>query len=555
MKIIKDTKMLGKGLILTLSSTLLISSTSAKSVQKPNIVLIMADDMGYSDIGCFGGEINTPNLDQLANQGVKFTQFYNCARCCPTRASLMTGLYPHESGIGHMTHRNNEPGYLGYLNDSCVTIPEVLSKAGYFTAMTGKWHSGAVRKSWPENRGFQRFFGIHHWVDSYFKVLKDCEVYENGKMVIPATKNPELYAKEGDEWYTTDVFTTKAIDYIREAIHKEEPFFQYVAYNAPHWPLEAHDSVINKYLDDYSIGYEALRHKKYERMKDMGIIKENWDLPKQVAPKWDSHSDSTKLDLEFRRAIYAAQIEIMDQNIGRIINFLKEKEEFQNTVIFFLSDNGCSAEPMGKNYGWQWGKNTRWNYEEWRKNSGRDGASQGRIWSITSNTPFRKNKRYTHEGGIATPLIVHWSNGIKNPGRIDRKLSHVVDIMATCVDLADAKYPSEKNGIPVLDKRGLSLIADLNDKEGEKHDFIFWEHEGHAALRKGQWKIVSVNPKKPKTWELYNMDNDRTETKDMSDTYRYLRKNMIQEWKRLAHEMKVLPWPDPDKARSNPVHK
>ena len=312
-------------LILLFISIPVLFSCEKQSENKPNILLIMADDMGYSDIGCFGGEINTPNLDKLAENGIRFTQFYNTARCCPTRASLITGLYPHEAGIGHMTHINSGPGYLGFLNDSCVTIPEVLSKAGYFTGMSGKWHSGAVRKSWPENRGFDRFFGIHHWVDSYFKVLHDCEVFENGKMVIQATENPEPYAKEGEEWYTTDIFTTKAIEHIDEALEAGRAFFEYVAYNAPHWPLEAHDEVIEKYISKYSAGYEKLRHDKYAKMIEMGIIDPDWKLPLQTTPAWDSHSDSVKEDLDFRRAIYAAQIEIMDENIGRMVRHLEEK--------------------------------------------------------------------------------------------------------------------------------------------------------------------------------------------------------------------------------------
>jgi arylsulfatase len=399
----------------------------------------MADDMGYSDLACYGGEINTPVLDGLAENGIRFTQFYNTARCCPTRASLMTGIYPHEAGVGHMTHQNSGPGYLGYLNDSCVTIAEVLKDAGYFTAMSGKWHTGVIRSSWPENRGFDRYFGIHHWVDSYFKVLDDCEIFENGKIVIQATPEPLLYAEEGKEWYTTDVFTSRAISQMDEALQSGKPFFEYVAYNAPHWPLEAHDKDIEKYIDTYTDGYSSLRREKYSRMKSMGIINEDWDLPVQDVPLWDSHSDSAKADLSFRRAIYAAQVDIMDQNIGRLVKYLEEKGELENTLIFFLSDNGCSAEPMGDDYGWQWGKNTPWNYGEWRNNSARAGTSQGRVWSETSNTPFRKNKRYTHEGGISTPLIVHWPAGITVPGILDNEPGHLVDIMATCIEVAGAE--------------------------------------------------------------------------------------------------------------------
>jgi len=520
--------------------------------KKPNLLIIMADDMGYSDLGCYGSEISTPNLDRLAENGIRFTQFYNTARCCPTRASLMTGLYPHESGVGHMTHINYGPGYLGYLNDSTVTIAEILSDAGYFTAMTGKWHAGAVRKSWPENRGFQRYFGIHHWVDSYFNVLDDCEVFEDGEIVIPASRNPVLYAENGKEWYTTDVFTTVAIEYIDEALKSGKPFFQYVAYNAPHWPLEAHDDVIAKYFDSYSKGYDELRKIKFERMKEMGIIKDEWSLPDQNTPEWDSHTDSAKSDLEFRRAIYAAQVDIMDQNIGRIVNYLKNRGVLDNTVIFFLSDNGCSAEPMGEDYGWQWENNTRWNYSNWRNSSGRS-ASQGRIWSVTSNTPFRKNKRFTHEGGIATPLIVHWPDGLANPGSIDDEPGHLVDIMATCIELAGAEYPAERNDITLKSPRGVSLTDNFMGERGREHDVLFWEHEGHGALRKGEWKIVSVDPSDESLWELYNMKEDRTETNDLSDKKPELRDELIDLWVKMAYETKA--WPKATESVPNPVDK
>jgi len=532
--------------------TLLAISCKKQDHQPPNILLIMADDMGYSDLGCYGGEINTPVLDGLAEKGIRFTQFYNTARCCPTRASLMTGLYPHESGVGHMTHINYGPGYLGYLNDSTVTIAEILSDSGYFTAMTGKWHAGAVKKSWPENRGFQRYFGIHHWIDSYFNILEDCEVFENGEVVIPATRSPQLYAENGKEWYTTDVFTTKAIEFIDEALEAGKPFFQYVAYNAPHWPLEAHDDVIAKYLDRYNMGYDILRRTKYERMKEMGLLKAEWSLPDQNTPEWDSHSDSAKADLEFRRAIYAAQVDIMDQNIGRIVDHLKNRGALENTVIFFLSDNGCSAEPMGEDYGWQWENNTRWNYGVWRSNSGRS-ASQGRIWSVTSNTPFRKNKRYTHEGGISTPLIVHWLKGLINPGSLDDEPGHLVDIMATCIELAGAVYPAQRNGVELKPPRGVSLTDNLRGERGREHNVIFWEHEGHGALRKGEWKIVSVDPSDESLWELYNMKEDRTETNDLSNKEPELRTELINLWINMAYETKA--WPKGDEPVSNPVDK
>ena len=538
-----------------MTAVFLSSCNSEKETGRPNILLIMADDMGYSDLGCYGGEINTPHLDRLAENGIRFTNFYNTARCCPTRASLMTGLYPHDAGLGHMTGLNMSPGYQGRLGDSTVTIAEVLGANGYFTAMTGKWHAGADRKTWPENRGFQRFFGIHHWVDSFFKVLFDCEVFEDGEMVIPKSDNPQLYAEPGKEWYTTDVFTTKAIDYIDQADEADMPFFVYVAYNAPHWPLEAHDDVIEKYLDKYSSGYESLRIEKYEKMKEMGIIDPAWSLPEQDTPDWDSHGDSVKLDLEFRRAIYSAQIDIMDENIGRLANHLDAIGELDNTVILFLSDNGCSAEPMGEDYGWQWGINTKWNYQDWRKNSARQGASQGRIWTVTSNAPFRLFKRFTHEGGIATPLIAHWPDGIREPGRLDHRPGHVIDIMATCIELSGSEYPETRNGVPVRGLRGLSLVDNFRGNKGTEHEMLFWEHEGHGALRMGKWKLVSVDPNDAEQWELYDLEKDRTETNDLSVELPDVRQDMIEKWITMAYDTRALPLPDRENAIRVPVEK
>jgi len=548
---------LNKSLAFLLLASIIIICFGNKKLPdtKPNILLVMADDMGYSDLGCYGGEINTPNLDKLAKNGIRFTQFYNTARCCPTRASLMTGLYPHEAGEGYMTGRNMGPGYLGFLNDSCVTIAEVLEKAGYFTGMVGKWHAGNNRESWPENRGFKHFWGIHNYIDSYFKVLNNCEVFYNGKIVIHQNDYPKIGASSNKEWYTTDVFTNKAIEFIDLAIREKKPFFQYVAYNAPHWPLEAHDDVIEKYLEKYKAGYESLRIQKYRRMIKMGIVSDQWQLPKRTMPAWDSLSDSLKLDTEFRRAIYAAQIEIMDQNIGRLVTHLNEKGVLDNTVIIFLSDNGCSAEPEDNIFGYQWGKNTRWNYQEWRRNSARAGASQGMVWAITSNSPYKRYKKFTHEGGISTPLIVHWPNGIKKPGTFDDKPGHIVDIMATCCELANATYPRLRNGIPVKKMRGISLVPNFKGAESLKHKTIFWEHEGHGALRMGKWKLVSVNPRDQSKWELYDMEKDRTEIHDLSTLFPEKRDEMIKKWIEIAYETKALPWPDLSNAKRNPVEK
>ncbi len=540
---------MNRHLILFTATSLVLSACVSKEKPVPNILLIMADDMGYSDLGCYGGEMTTPNLDSLAEEGIMYTSFYNTARCCPSRASLMTGLYPHEAGVGYMSDLNVGGGYQGYLNDSCQTIAEVLGRAGYYTAMTGKWHTGAVREAWPENRGFQHFFGIHHWVDSYFTVLNDCEIFEDGVMRIPETEHPALYGEEGREWYTTDVFTSKAISYMGEALEEGKPFFQYVAYNAPHWPLHAPADLVNKYVGTYRKGYEALREEKYQRMIDMGLISRDWKLPEQETPLWDTLSAEMQEQLDFYRAIYAAQIESLDQNIGRMVSFLREKGALDNTVIIFLSDNGCSAEPMNSIFGFDREKNKVENYDSWRRNPGRSGSSQGRVWSITSNTPFRKYKRFTHEGGISAPLIVHWPEGIRKPG-VSVRLAHIVDIMATCADLGRADYPENKKPL-----RGLNLLEEGNYMHSGEHDYLFWEHEGHGALRYREWKIVNADAKNELSWELYNMTSDRTEQNDLSEIYPELKKEMTERWYGMALETGALPWPDWSKKKYNPVDK
>lgn len=530
--------------------TLLVSACTST---QPNFLLILADDMGYSDIGAYGGEIHTPRIDQLATQGVRFTQFYNTARCCPTRASMMTGLYPHQAGMGHLTGRNMGDGYQGYLNDECVTIAELLRENGYFTALTGKWHAGNLREAWPENRGFSRFFGIHNYVDSYFKVLDYCEVFEDGEIVIPKEDFPTLYGDPEKEWYTTDVFTNKAIDYIDEALEAGMPFFQYVAYNAPHWPLEAHDEIIEKYLDDYQEGYEALRVSKYEKMKQIGLVSRQWKLPEQPTPDWNSLSDSAREDTRFRRAIYSAQIEILDENIGRLVDHLDEKGVLDETIILFLSDNGCCAEPHAQIFGYQWGHNTKWNYSQWRRNSARAGASQGEIWSVASNSPFRLHKRYTHEGGIATPLIVHWPGGIENSDRWDERPGHLIDIMATILDLTGLDYPETWNGRTIQASAGISFLPNLKNKPGNDHEALYWEHEGHGAIRQGDWKLVSLVARDDSSWELYNLKDDRTETNDLAQQMPQKVSELLNMWKVWALENRVLPWPDQRQAVSNPV--
>lgn len=523
-----------------MSSASYVFAAEVKSERTPNIVLILADDMGYSDIGCYGGEINTPNIDKLAAGGLRFSQFYNTGRCCPTRASLMTGLYPHEAGLGHMVYRDKGPGYHPYLNKQCVTIAEVLRDAGYRTMMAGKWHVGHQKGQWPTDRGFERFYGIHIHVDSYFKVLKGCPVYHNDKLVIQPTADPTNELHPEQEWYTTDVFTDWSLKFLDEAAEDHKPFFLYTAFNSPHWPLEAPDENIANYKGHYTDGWDVLREQKLKRMKELGLVSDATELSPSCCPEWSSLPQDDRNELAFRRTIYAAQIERMDQNIGRIVAKLRDLDELDNTMLLFMSDNGCCAE--GGMFGYEWQKNSAENFSDWRKQSGRS-SSMGEAWSNASNTPFRLHKRWVHEGGIATPLIVHWPKVLKDGGKISRQPGHVVDVMSTCLDVAGASYPSEFAGHAIKSTSGLSLLPNIRDHLRHAERTLFWEHETHSAIRKGDWKLVSLNGADSASWELYDMGAVRTETTNVADKHPDRVKQMRTEWTDWATQANVLPWP------------
>ncbi|UJH67832.1 arylsulfatase [Allomuricauda sp. SCSIO 65647] len=503
-------------LILLLSCKTSNKESDEAFVGRPNIVLILADDMGYSDLGSYGGEISTPNIDSLAYGGIRFTNFYNAARCCPTRASLLTGVYPHQAGVGRMVYGDYGGAYQGFLNRTSVTLAEVLKEAGYKTMMSGKWHVGHKEsQQWPTGRGFDRFYGINIHVDSYWKVLKNCDVYLDGKLHIPATDDPKNDLHPEQDWYTTDVFTDYGIHFLNQEVAEaqdgDRPFFLYMAYNAPHFPLEAPDDDIAKYQGRYMEGWDKLREEKHRRMKEMGIVPPHTILSPPDNVKWDSLSIEDRENLDFRRAIYAAQIDRMDQNIGRLVAHLKQIGEYENTLILFLSDNGCSAET--DMFGMNWDKYKRHNYEVWKEESGWS-VSQGQAWANVSNVPFRRYKRYTHEGGTATPLIAHWPKKIQTGGGINTDTGHIVDIMATLVEVAEADYPQQYNGNQITSLEGKSLLPLLENDQREGHQYIFWEHLGHRAVRKGDWKLVAVNAQ---PWELYHLGEDPTELNNLVD--------------------------------------
>ncbi|MCF8264191.1 MAG: arylsulfatase [Melioribacteraceae bacterium] len=494
---------------ITLGTSGLLSACSVENKvagKKPNVLLIMCDDMGFSDIGCYGGEISTPNLDKLASEGMKFTQFYNAARCCPTRASLLTGLYPHQAGLGNMVQKEpSEKGpYQGFLSENGVTIAEVLKSNGYKTYMSGKWHVGENRPHWPVDRGFDKYYGLISGAMNYFDISKSKK--KGLKRVF--AKDGELFDPPKNNFYSTDAFTDEAISQLTDHAQSEKPFFMYLAYNAPHWPLHAYPEDIDKYRGKYMKGWAELRRERYNRQLEMGLISPDWKLSEQdsEAYEWEEVADKERMDLKM--AIYAAQIERMDTNIGRVIEKLKNMNQLDETLILFLSDNGGCAEthPLGND------GMGGWNGELGTVNSY---STYGRSWSNASNTPFRLHKKNTHEGGIATPLIARFPREVK-PGSKSDQMGHVIDIMATVLDISDSNYPTKFKGNSITPLEGKSLMPLLKGENKNIHDKIYWEHIGNRAIRKGNWKLVSVDDG---NWELYDMKSDRTETNNLINQY------------------------------------
>lgn len=502
--------------------------------QKPNILIILADDMGYSDVGCFGGEMNTPNIDRLASEGIRFTQFYNASRCCPTRASLLTGLYPHQAGMGGMTKDNDAgaPGpYQGYLNENCVTIAEVLKTAGYYTAASGKWHVGEERPHWPTDRGFDNYFGLISGAANYFDITRGKRPGIVRHFAIDSTE----YLPPREGFYMTNAITENALRFLDVANTKTEPFFLYLAYTAPHWPLHALQEDIDKYRGKFMKGWDVLRKERYERMFDMGLITDQLTMSErdpEVQP-WDSLSNEQKDRMDLLMSIYAAQIDRMDQGIGKVLAKLESEGKLDNTLILFLSDNGGCHE------GGIWGGDFWGNFWDGtaRPGSGDSYHTYGRSWANLSNTPFRMFKHWEHEGGISTPLIARWPKGIKEKGGISNQPGHIIDIMTTCCDVANVEYPKTYKNKEIIPMQGKSLVPVFEGKERKQHDMIFWEHDGNRAVRMGDWKLVSKVGEK---WELYNLKEDRTELNDLSEVNPEIKKEMIDTYEKWAAEVGVV---------------
>jgi arylsulfatase len=497
---------------------------AATHPQKPNIVVILVDDMGFSDIGCYGGEIPTPNIDALAAGGVRFTQFYNTGRCCPTRASLLTGLYSHQAGVGHMVEDRGAPGYRGRLNENCVTIADVLQGAGYFTAMTGKWHVGQAAGVVPWKRGFDRSLNAPAG-GFYYGSSARAEVFLHGKKL--ANDDPIL----GRNWYSTDLWTDFGIKFIDEALTAKQPFFLYLAHNAPHFPLQAPAADIAKFRGKYKAGWDKLRLERHAREKQLGIVDGNWPLsprPEEVKA-WERLSAAEQDRFDEIMAVYAACVSHMDTSVGRLVAALKDRRVLDDTLILFMSDNGGNAEGG----------------VEGRSEGGPMGSPEstvycGQSWATLENTPFRRYKHFNHEGGIATPLIAHWPAGVRARGELRSQPGHVIDVMATCVDVAGAKYPAEHNGLSVPPMEGRSLVPAFSNQPISR-EALFWEHEGNAAVRVGDWKLVRFH--REGAWELYNLAKDRTELHDLAATEPARAQDLAAQWNAWAKRAKVMPYP------------
>lgn len=490
------------------------AAPAADRAARPNVVLIMADDLGYSDIGPFGGEIATPNLDRLAAGGLRLTRFYNGARCCPTRASLLTGLYAHQAGVGAMNDDTGRPGYRGHLVDECATLAEVLKSAGYGTYLAGKWHLG---QPGPIARGFDEAYTFRGGMTSFW----DPAQYFR----LPEGRKPRPYPP--GQFYATDAITDHALDFLADARRAGKPYFLYLTYNAPHFPLQAPEGEIAKYAERYKAGWDAIRAERHGRMTNLGLLGPGSPLtprsgydgyheegPHGTNPAWESLPEPRRADLARRMAIFAAMVDRMDQNIGRVVDDLRKNGEIDDTLILFFSDNGACAEwdPNGFD-----GKSGPANILHEGPGLATMGGpstyiSYGSGWANAGTTPWRMYKHYTHEGGISTPFIAHWPAAIARKGEIDRRVAHIIDVMPTLAEVAGATYPARAHDRPIPPPEGRSLLPAFRGEPAAARR-LFWEHEGNRAVRDGNWKLVA---RKGRPWELFDIDSDRSELHDLA---------------------------------------
>ncbi len=506
-------------------ATLTTTACAQTPDPRPNIVVILADDMGFSDLGCYGSEIDTPNLDRLAAEGVRFTQFYNTSRCCPSRASLLTGLYAHQANMGWMTAADMQrPGYGGQLRDDAVTIPEALREAGYGTYMVGKWHlthtdslGDGPNGSWPTQRGFDHFYGTLEGAKHYYRpqwLFRDMESIDRDSL--PA------------DYFYTDAIASQAAEFI--ANHDpESPLFLYTAFYAPHFPLHAPAEDVARFRGQYTQGWEATRQQRLARQLEMGIVPEHTVMSSmEDIPAWDSLTDAQQDDMDHRMAIYAAQVHIMDRNVGRILDALETAGRLENTLILFMSDNG------GTNNGGALGRG-----DTDPSGPTNQYTTYGGGWASVSNTPYRLYKKWSHEGGVITPLVAYWPGRTGEPGSLSHMPGHLIDILPTCLEAAGIEHPRQRNGRPAPPPEGISLLSAMAGEPDAEDRFFGFEHEGHHGMRLGQWKLVARSANSG--WELYDLSQDRTEMNNLAADRRDIVRELDAQWRQWAQRCYVVP--------------
>jgi arylsulfatase len=510
----------------------------------PNVLLIVAVDLGYSDLGCYGGEIDTPNLDSLAAQGIRLSQFHTTARCSPSRASLLTGLHPHQTGIGILTNDDRPRGYPGSLNDRCLTLAEILRAAGYRTALSGKWHLASdtttANGCWPTRRGFQQFFGTLTGCGSFF----DPGTLTRGESPADDARDPDFYY--------TDAITADAVRFIRSAAGSGGPFFGYVAYTAPHWPLHARERDIARFRGRFAAGWDELRAARLRRMTELGIAGAETALSARdpLAPAW---TDEPEPEWQQRRMeAYAAQVFRMDTGVGELLRALQETGCRDDTLVIFLSDNGASDETLPKID--EAGFRTRSDIFRARTRDGRPVrlgndpaivpggedtyASYGRGWANLSNAPFRRYKQWTHQGGIADPFIASWPSGGLAAGSVCRQPFGLVDVLPAVLEATGARYPTDVPGRDPLPLEGRSMLPAWRGHPMDERP-LFFEHTGNAAVRTTDWKLVRAYPG---PWELYDMARDRSELRDVAPEHPGVVADLAADWQQWARRVGVIPW-------------
>nr|WP_269449731.1 arylsulfatase [Auraticoccus cholistanensis] len=505
-------------------------------------MVVLADDLGFSDIGCYGSEIPTPHLDRLAGRGLAMRQFYNTARCSPSRASLLTGLHPHQTGVGILTNDDGPAGYPGRLNDRCVTMAELLGDAGYSTGLVGKWHlTGSIHQpddAWPTRRGFDYFYGTLAGAGSYY----DPVTLTEGETPLPQT--PE-------DFYLTTALGERAEDFVRAQADRDAPFFLYLALTAPHWPLHAPAEAVERHRGRYDAGWDELRAARFARQRSSGLADDSWSLsPRdEGVVAWDEVADA---DWQARRMeVYAAQVELMDAAVGRVVAALEDTGELDRTLVLFLSDNGGCAEEIEP--GWvDELPSTPYNTplrtrSGQRVRRGNDPtvtpgpeesfATYGVPWANLSNTPFREYKHWVHEGGIATPMIVHWPDGGLTSGWVDEP-HQLPDVLATVLEVTGASYPAERAGRPVLPASGRSMLGAWRGAAATDEHTLYFEHEGNSAIRTGRWKLVR---KHAEEWELFDLSTDRSELTDLAAAHPDLVRDLAARYESWAGSHGVKP--------------